>query len=103
MFVGKHDHALDDKGRLVLPSGFRSYFEVRGFVGQVDNCIGLWTAESFQEMSKRWEIERDSGRMSPDTFRMMFASARDVRLDSAGRISLPRELLNQFGFAFGFT
>ncbi len=98
MFVGQYDHALDDKGRVVLPSGYRSHFEDRGYVTQLDNCIGLWTGDGFRKVADRWQSELDAKQVSLPVFRKLLASVREVRLDSAGRISLPRELLDQFGF-----
>jgi DNA-binding transcriptional regulator/RsmH inhibitor MraZ len=32
VFVGTFEHSLDDKGRVVLPSAFRSHLAERGFV-----------------------------------------------------------------------
>ena len=46
MFIGKHDRSLDDKGRLVLPSGYRRSFEDAGgafFLSIEDiTCPELW-------------------------------------------------------------
>ncbi|MDA3039733.1 MAG: hypothetical protein O3C27_09430 [Actinomycetota bacterium] len=99
MFVGQHDHSLDEKGRVVLPSGYRAYFEEKGYVTQLDNCIGLWTGEGFKTVTARWEGLLDAREITQMVFRKLIVGAREVRLDSAGRITLPRELLTQFDFA----
>ena len=99
MFVGQHDHSLDEKGRVVLPSGYRAYFEEKGYVTQLDNCIGLWTGDGFKKVAARWEELRDAQEISQPVFRKFMAAAREVRLDSAGRITLPRDLLTRFSFA----
>ncbi len=99
MFVGQHDHALDEKGRVVLPSGYRSQFDEKGYVTQLDSCIGLWTGDGFNKVAAQWQTALDAHEINLRVFRKLTAGAREVRLDSAGRITLPRELLTQFGFA----
>lgn len=99
MFVGRHDHALDDKGRVVLPAGYRSSFQDRGFVLMMDGCIGLFTPEGFQEFSTRLKAEYGESReVSGKVFRLFMSTTSEVKLDTAGRITLPRQLLDQLGF-----
>jgi len=98
MFVGQHEHALDGKGRVVLPSPFRAHVAERGYVTQLDGCIGLWSPDDFRAVAEKWKIESEAGRISMRVFRKLMNSVREVKLDSAGRITLPRELLNNLGF-----
>jgi MraZ protein len=98
VFVGQYEHALDDKGRVVLPSNFRASVAERGFVTRLDSCIGLWNETNFKAMAERWKAESESGRISMRVFRKLMNSVREVKLDSAGRITLPRELLNELAF-----
>ena len=98
MFVGQHDHSLDDKGRVVLPSPFRAFVDNRGYVTRLDNCIGLWSADGFRQVADRWKAELDQGNISNLVFRKLLTGVREVKLDSAGRVTLPRELLDEFGF-----
>lgn len=98
VFVGQYEHALDDKGRVVLPSNFRASVAERGFVTRLDSCIGLWNEPNFKAMAERWKAESEAGRISMRVFRKLMNSVREVKLDSAGRITLPRELLTELGF-----
>ena len=98
VFVGQYEHALDDKGRVVLPSNFRASVAERGFVTRLDSCIGLWNETNFKAMAERWKAESEAGRISMRVFRKLMNSVREVKLDSAGRITLPRELLTELGF-----
>ncbi len=98
MFVGQHDHSLDDKGRVVLPATYRSSFEDRGFVTLLDGCIGLWSGDGFKEVADDWKQRLDNKEMSPELFRALMMKVRDVRLDAAGRMSLPRDLLEELNF-----
>ena len=98
MFVGQYEHALDDKGRVVLPSPFRAHVAEKGYVTQLDGCIGLWSPDDFRVVAEKWKAESEASRISMRVFRKLMNSVREVKLDSAGRITLPRELLNQLGF-----
>jgi MraZ protein len=98
MFVGQHEHALDDKGRVVLPSGYRAYFEEKGYLTWLGSCIGLWTGDGFQAVAGRWKEALDGGVITQLVFRKLMNGVREVRLDTAGRISLPRELLAEHAF-----
>lgn len=98
MFVGQYDHALDQKGRVVLPSPFRAFVAERGYVTLLDGCIGLWSAEKFTEVAEKWKSESEASRISMRVFRKLMNSVREVKLDSAGRITLPKELLNELNF-----
>lgn len=70
----------------------------RGYITQLDGCIGLWSPEGFQEVAEKWKAEREASRISMRVFRKLINGVREVKLDSAGRITLPRELLNGLGF-----
>lgn len=98
MFVGQYDHALDSKGRVVLPAPFRAFVAERGYVTQLDGCIGLWNAEHFQQVAQKWKAESEAGRISMKVFRKLMSSVSEIKLDSAGRINLPQELTDQLSF-----
>ena len=57
MFVGQYEHALDDKGRVVLPSPFRAFVADRGYVTHLDGCLGLWSADAFRLVAEKWKAE----------------------------------------------
>ncbi len=98
MFVGQYGHALDRKGRVVLPAPYRASVASRGFVTRLDGCLGLWSEDGFREVAERFKAERDAGNLELNVFRMFMSNVRDVKLDAAGRVTLPRELLDELGF-----
>ena len=98
VFVGQYEHSLDNKGRVVLPAPFRSYVAERGYVTQLDGCIGLWSAEGFKAVAERWKSELDSGSISAGVFRRLMGRVQEVKVDGAGRITLSRDLLDALGF-----
>ena len=82
----------------MLPASFRAFVAERGYVTQLDGCIGMWSAEGFLEVAGKWKSELDNGTISANVFRKLMGRVHDVKLDAAGRITLPKDLLEQVGF-----
>lgn len=97
MFVGEYHHALDDKGRVVLPAAYRASVAERGYVASLGECIGLWDEVGFQRVTEGWRDALRAGDLDLRTFRLLTSSVHEVKLDSAGRITLPRRLLDDLG------
>jgi MraZ protein len=98
LFVGEYQHALDDKGRVVLPAAFRPSLAERGYLASLGDCIGLWDEAGFVRVTDRWRAALRAGELDMRTFRLLTTSVNEVRLDAAGRISVPRRLLDDLGF-----
>lgn len=97
MFVGRFEHSLDEKGRLVLPSSFRQQFAERGFLTQYQRCLGLWTAEGFDEVTRRLRDNVRAGRAPNSALRAFAANAVEVRVDKQGRIGIAEWLREKAG------
>jgi MraZ protein len=93
VFIGKHDRSLDDKGRLVLPSGFRRAFEDAGggVLAPWDRCLGLWTGDHFEGVMDKLLAKVSEGEANADAVRLFAAGAADVQLDAQGRFVVPEE------------
>ena len=74
MFVGQYEHALDDKGRVVLPSPFRAFVADRGYITQLDGCLGLWSSDEFRLVAEKWKAESAASRISMRVFRKLMNS-----------------------------
>ncbi|MGY6500221.1 MAG: division/cell wall cluster transcriptional repressor MraZ [Acidimicrobiales bacterium] len=97
MFLGTFEHSLDDKGRVVLPSAFRSSLADTGVLAKLDDCIGLWTPEEFAKVAAVLQEKVREGQVSADALRVFAADAATVRPDSQGRISIPQRLRDHSG------
>ena len=63
VFVGRHEHSLDAKGRIVLPAGFRGAFEPSGFlIKHSEGCLALMTPDRFGEIAAQMSERSHSGR-----------------------------------------
>ena len=92
IFVGTHARSLDDKGRLVLPSKFRTHFAEDGVVSRGRGCVQLHTAAAFKEMVDRLTGQMRDGEIEPRVLWGLGAGSEDVRLDGQGRVTLPSHL-----------
>lgn len=93
MFIGKHDRSLDDKGRLVLPSGYRRSFEDAGggVLAPWDRCLGLWTRDHFEVVMNKLLDKVSAEEADDDVVRLFAGAAADVQLDAQGRFVLPED------------
>jgi MraZ protein len=101
LFVGQYEHTLDDKGRVVLPPDFREELGQRGYLARLGERLGLWDEETYGEVSSQWEAHRRSGTLDSVSFRKLTSETQRVRIDSAGRITINKALLD--GFTLGQT
>ena len=92
VFVGTFEHALDGKGRVVLPSQFRNALAGRGILSKYEDCLGLWTVEGFEEVLKTLQGRVRAGEAPPNSIRALTAQAAQVEPDTQGRILIPVKL-----------
>lgn len=103
-FIGEYTVKVDDKGRLILPSSFKSVIsegELR-FVIKKDlfsNCLEMftydeWAKESEQVKSRLNFFNREHSQFWREYMRDRAMVEPDEKL---GRISIPKRLLEQIG------
>jgi MraZ protein len=97
VFVGRFEHSLDEKGRLVLPRSYRDDFAERGFLTQYERCLGLWTPDGFNDVAGRLQEKVRAGLAPNNALRAFASNAVEVRVDKAGRISIPEWLREKAG------
>ena len=92
-FVGRYERQVDEKGRVALPSAFRSRFEPRCCLafGQ-DGCIDVLTEEGFEEVANEMVEKVKRGEMSKSQQRALAGATMEVPLDTQGRVLLSQEL-----------
>ena len=90
-FLGEYQHALDAKGRFILPARFRDQLgDVAYVTSEEDGCLALWRPDEFD--MKANEI-RDRARAGEhDVQRAFFAGAMDASPDRQGRVAIPQGL-----------
>ena len=94
-FRGLYEHSLDSKDRLTIPSRFRASLSdgvvlSKGF----DPCVWLHTTGEFEQLSDRFLSPHSPfGRDARQLRRRFHGGSFDEKLDSAGRIRMPKHLV----------
>ena len=92
-FFGRFEHSLDVKGRLILPSRFRTLIGPQAFLSQYqDRCLALWTPEEFEKQMAEMERLQDQGPLQRNLARIMASGSTDVDIDRQGRLAIPAYL-----------
>ena len=100
--IGEFECRLDDKSRVILPSGLKKQISPeaqdrfvinRGF----ENCLVLYPMNEWKSISE--EINRLNlyNRKNRDFARYFYRGATELTLDNASRLLLPKSLLSYAG------
>ena len=104
-FIGEYGAKLDDKGRVVFPSAFKSLMPSEGdlrFVVQKDifeECLEMYTFDEWQRQSEEVKSKLDFFNKEHAIFwREYMRNRAIVEPDGKlGRISIPKKLLESIG------
>ncbi len=92
-FVGRYEHALDTKGRVILPAKFRTSFERGGYLTQnSEGCLALWTPGEFDRQMSGMQAKASSGQSNRNRARLWAANSHEVEIDRQGRMPIPAHL-----------
>jgi MraZ protein len=89
-FIGRYEHSLDAKGRVILPAKFRSPFEDGGFLSQFhEGCLALWTPDEFERQLETNQARSEQGRDERNLARVWAGGSSEVEVDKSGRMPIP--------------
>jgi MraZ protein len=97
MFYGEYIHAIDRKGRLILPAKFRevakSHFVERFFVTRgLDKCLFMFPEEEWRTQENKFKAIPFTKQQARTFNRLYFSGAVEVVFDNQGRVLLPQYL-----------
>lgn len=93
MFLGRYQHTIDDKGRLIIPARFREMLERGAFVTQgFERNLMVLTADAFDQLYANVNRMSMTDPSARDLKRFIFSTAERVEVDKIGRILLPQYL-----------
>jgi MraZ protein len=98
-FTGSVEHALDDKGRLIVPARFRERLGP-GFVLTVappDPCLALLPSVTWANFCDRLEAVPRKDEAFRRFVRHLFAHTEEVACDAQGRLVIPAALRSYAG------
>jgi MraZ protein len=100
-FRGLHEHSLDSKDRITVPSAYRGALsEGVVLIKSVEPCVEVWPAKAAEAMQASTltalnPMSRDARRLQ----RRFFAHSESAELDSAGRVRLSGQLIEHAGLS----
>lgn len=102
--LGEYEISLDSKGRIMLPAGFRKQLPEgsgerfvinRGF----ENCLTLYPLETWNDIAAQVDRLSDFKPKVREFKRLFRNGASYIDVDSAGRVLIPKMLLEHAGIS----
>lgn len=106
MFLGTHGSRVDAKGRISIPSAFRSVLKNNASPGEalmvirpshLHDCLEGWTTSSFFACSNALDEYDPFSEDHDDLATSLYADAYPLDCDKEGRINLPKALKQHAG------
>lgn len=90
-FAGSEQHALDNKGRLIVPARFRERLGGQFVltIAHPDPCLALYPSPTWTEFCERLESVPQKDERYRRFVRYLFAHTEEVGCDSQGRVLVP--------------
>ncbi len=100
MFYGEYEHALDTKGRIIIPAKFREIFKEhyveKFFITRgLDQCLFVFTEDEWRAQERKFKEFPFTREEARKFNRLYFSGACEVHCDKQGRILIP-EYLKQY-------
>jgi MraZ protein len=101
MFRGRFTHTIDTKGRMSIPSGFRTELERRSqrapILTSAYECLRLYPYEDWCDFESG-VVEQTGEDLDAQSFRrMLLSGATDCPIDKQGRMLIPQYLRDHAG------
>ncbi|MBQ7995005.1 MAG: division/cell wall cluster transcriptional repressor MraZ [Bacilli bacterium] len=96
-FFGTYNRSLDVKNRLQVPSKLISdlpkrFYAIRGFEG----CLAVYLEEDFSRLKEKLQSLSFLSKAARDYIRAIASSVKELEVDSHGRITVDRDLLEKY-------
>ena len=102
MFYGEFEHAIDKKGRLIIPSKFREALkeydiEKLYITRGLDKCLFVFTESEWKTQESKFKSIPFTKSEARKFNRIYFAGATQIEFDKQGRILVPKYLKDYAG------
>jgi len=96
VLMGKYNHAVDAKGRLIIPAKLKEQLgPVVTVIKGTDKCLTLYSKEEWAMYAEK--ISALPPTQSRAITRYLYSNAQEIEPDSQGRVLLPQEMLQFAG------
>ena len=92
MFIGEYRHSIDEKGRIAIPTKFRSSLKKAVVTRGLDASLFLYPLAEWKQLAEKLANLPISQANSRAFARLMLAGAMETEVDAQGRIVIPEYL-----------
>lgn len=93
MFIGEHQHTLDEKGRIIIPSKFRADLGLEFVMTKgLDNCLFIYPKSEWEILEAKLKTLPLTSKDARAFVRFFFSGASESTLDKQGRVLIPSNL-----------
>lgn len=102
-FRGQYEHSLDAKDRITIPARFRAALAEGVVLAQgLEPCVEVYSESAYTDVEQRFLADLNPfDRSGRRTQRRFHARSEDEKLDSAGRVRIPKRLIEHAGLEAG--
>lgn len=94
MLMGEYHHSIDDKGRLIIPSKFRSELGEEFVVTRgLDRCLFIYSKQEWDKIVNKLSSLPFTKKDARDFARFFLSGATVVGFDKQGRINITSPLV----------
>ena len=98
MFMGEYHHSLDDKGRLIIPSKFRTELGDKFVITRgIENCLFAYPIERWETIVHKLEALPFTKKDARNFTRFFLSGATVAEFDKQGRINITSPLITYAG------
>ena len=95
MFIGEYHHNIDEKGRLIIPSKYRSELGERFIITRgLDKCIFIYSMNEWNSIINKLKSLPFTKKDARNFMRFFLSGATVCEFDKQGRISITSPLVH---------
>ncbi len=95
MFIGEYHHNIDEKGRLIVPSKFRSELGEQFIITRgLDKCIFIYSMNEWNNIINKLKSLSFTKKDARNFMRFFLSGATVCEFDKQGRISITSPLVH---------
>jgi len=93
MFIGEYEHSVDEKGRVLIPTKFRTKLGEKFIVTKgLETCLYIYTMDEWEKFEEKLRALPFSSKDARNFTRFFLAGAEECEIDKQGRVLLPGNL-----------
>lgn len=95
MFIGEYHHTIDEKGRIIIPSKFRTKLEDKFIITRgIEKCLFVYSVDSWENITNKLESLPFTKKDARQFVRFFLSGATIAEFDKQGRVNIASPLIS---------